>query len=81
MMGNTWELGEQDILDAPIDRLAMAVLREWVDTNQWNLWNFLNSTNQFGSAARNALSEAQTWLLNHGCPHDRPRNTALTLPS
>lgn len=76
MMGSSWELSEQDIIDAPIDRLAMTVLREWVNTDQWNLWNFLNSTNEFASAARNALSEAQAWLLNHGCLARSPTQTS-----
>lgn len=72
----TWrELTAQQIMDMPLDDLAILVLEDWVVSNQWNLWNFLCSTRELPRSARNALSEAQTWLLNHGCLARDPDQT------
>jgi uncharacterized protein (TIGR02391 family) len=68
-MGPNWKLTEEDVLAFPLDRLAVEVLRDWVETEQWNLYNWLNSVGQSFSKrpdVQRALSEALNWLVSHG---------------
>ncbi len=68
-MGPSWKLAEDDVLSLPIDRLALAVLRDWSETNEWNLYNWLNAAKQSFSSRTDVLltlSEAENWLVAKG---------------
>jgi uncharacterized protein (TIGR02391 family) len=65
-----------EIVEMPTNELAVLVLEDWVQSRQWNLWNFVNSTHDLPRGAQEALSEAQTWLLNHGCLARDPQQTS-----
>ena len=84
-VGPSWRLSEDDVLRLPLDRLALAVLRDWSETNEWNLYNWLNGTKQLFSSRTDvllALSEAQNWLiakglLARGDPHQSSSEAAF----
>jgi len=63
-----WDLSEQDVLDLPVDELAFRALHYIKATNEWNLYNWLNSFRNRGvrGPALRALSEAGEWLRTHG---------------
>jgi hypothetical protein len=70
------DFSAQEIIDMPVNELAVLVLEDWVHSGQWNLWNFVNSSQGLPRPAREALSEAQAWLLNHGCLVRDPQQTS-----
>jgi hypothetical protein len=70
------DFSAQEIVDMPVNELAVLVLEDWVQSGQWNLWNFVNSTQGLPRPAREALSEAQAWLLNNGCLARDPQKSS-----
>jgi hypothetical protein len=70
------DFSAQEIIDMPVNELAVLVLEDWVHSEQWNLWNLVNSSQGLPRPAREALSEAQAWLLNHGCLVRDPQQTS-----
>lgn len=67
-MGPSWTLSESDVVDLPLKELALEVLRDWDETDQWNFHNWLLSTNDVSRNVEvsRALSEAQNWLVSNG---------------
>lgn len=64
-----WTLEADDIVALPIDDLALRVLRDARDTNEWNWRNWVllaQDSYGRGSAAIAAMMEAWAWLLNRG---------------
>jgi uncharacterized protein (TIGR02391 family) len=76
-----FRLTEQDILDLPIDELALEVLRDAIANQQRNSANWILLAANEGSysiAARNILSEAWEWLHAEGLvAHDLQAQNAL----
>jgi uncharacterized protein (TIGR02391 family) len=53
-----------DVIEAlPVDERSLAVLRDLVDTNEWNEHNYLLAYR--GSPASSAIAEATAWLRGH----------------
>lgn len=67
-MGPSWDLTEDDVLRLPLDYLALRVLQDWSETNQWNTYNWLNSLKQYSGRPEVAfaLAEAQHWAIARG---------------
>ncbi|MFG2954326.1 TIGR02391 family protein [Streptomyces sp. NPDC048291] len=65
-----WTLTADDVVALPIDDLALRVLRDARQNNEWNYRNWLLSAKQHGYRGRQdavqALSEAWGWLINRG---------------
>lgn len=64
-----WTLDASDVTALPVDDLALRVLRDARDNNEWNWRNWVLLAEQsYGrnSPASLALVEAWTWLLNRG---------------
>lgn len=65
-----WTLEAQEVTDLPLDDLALRVLKDARDNDEWNWRNWLISAQQNAYpkdyAALNALSEAWAWLINRG---------------
>jgi hypothetical protein len=61
-------LGEQSIMQLPIDELGLEVLRDFDLTGQWNDYNYVNEARNagHGKLALDALSEAIGWLRARG---------------
>jgi uncharacterized protein (TIGR02391 family) len=57
-------LSAETVTALPIDELALRVLHDMVETNEWNEWNYLNAANQSGYSheAVLAIAEAVAWL-------------------
>lgn len=69
-MNVDWTLEADEVKALPLDDLALRVLKDARDNNEWNWRNWLNSAHQFAypedDEALNALSEAWAWLINRG---------------
>ena len=67
-------LPSTDALALPVDELALVVLKDLAERNEWNEYNYLVSCKndqaglgyQRSRDAREAVSEALTWLRAHG---------------
>ena len=65
------DLSPDDIVDLPLDRLALAVLQDYDTGREWHEWNYINSYlqspkyNQRKDALQ-AVSEALGWLRSTG---------------
>lgn len=61
------ELSEDEVLALPVDRLAAAVLRHLVDTDQWSEHNFTNDGRNQGVQHHvlECWAEALNWLISH----------------
>jgi uncharacterized protein (TIGR02391 family) len=59
---------ERLILELPLDRLGLAVLRDFEETKQWSDYNYVNEARNAGYSedAKLALSEAMSWLRGRG---------------
>lgn len=57
-------LPAETVTALPVDELALRVLHDMVETNEWNEWNYLNAANQSGYSheAVLAIAEAVAWL-------------------
>lgn len=68
-MEEPWTLEADEVIVLPVDDLALRILKDASDTNEWNWRNWVLLAEQsYGknSAASLALVEAWTWLLNRG---------------
>lgn len=68
-MAVNWELNPDDIVALPIDDLALRVLKDARDNNEWNWRNWMLTAK--GAYPRRkdavvALSEAWSWLMSRG---------------
>jgi uncharacterized protein (TIGR02391 family) len=64
-----WTLSDDVVVALPIDDLALRVLRDARDNNEWNWRNWVLGAQEGygrGSPAIGALMEAWTWLINRG---------------
>jgi uncharacterized protein (TIGR02391 family) len=65
-----WVLEADDVIALPIDDLALRVLKDARDTNEWNWRNWMLGARTHAYPSRkdavNALAEAWSWLLNRG---------------
>jgi hypothetical protein len=64
-----WTLESDDVVALPIDDLALRVLLDARNNNEWNWRNWvllLQDSYGRGSPAIGALSEAWAWLINRG---------------
>lgn len=79
-MNVEWTLGAHEVTALPLDDLAIRVLKDARDNNEWNWHNWLNAARQHGyskdDAALNALSEAWAWLINRGLIVWNPRQSS-----
>ncbi len=61
-----WELEADEIVALPLDELALRVLLDARDNNEWNWRNWMLSANAYGYPQRKdalaALMEAWAWL-------------------
>jgi uncharacterized protein (TIGR02391 family) len=75
-----WTLSADDVLALPIDDLAMRVLQDARDSQEWNWHNWLLKVRQHHYPSRpdvlTALSEAWSWLINRGLVVWNPRQSA-----
>lgn len=66
----TWTLEADEVLALPVDDLALRVLLDARQTNEWNWRNWMLLAQQGYGQSRTdvflALTEAWTWLLNRG---------------
>lgn len=69
-MHASWDLTAEEVKTLPLDDLALRVLKDARDTNEWNWQNWLLAARhhhyQSDRQALQALSEAWGWLLNRG---------------
>ncbi|MEV0470932.1 TIGR02391 family protein [Streptomyces prunicolor] len=71
-------LSPQDVLELPVDELALHVLEDMVRTNAWNSYNYCLSytTDEkyraMGTHPARAVAEAMQWLLSHGMLASKP---------
>ncbi|MFI6401478.1 TIGR02391 family protein [Streptomyces sp. NPDC050548] len=71
-------LSPQDVLELPVDELALHVLEDMVRTNTWNSYNYCLSytTDEkyraMGTHPARAVAEAAQWLLSHGMLASKP---------
>lgn len=71
-------LSPQDVLELPVDELALHVLEDMVRTNTWNSYNYCLSytTDEkfraVGTHPARAVAEAVQWLLWHGMLANKP---------
>jgi uncharacterized protein (TIGR02391 family) len=81
------ELSADDIVGLPVDRLALAVLKDYETSGEWHEWNYINgylqsSTFRQRQDALQALSEALGWLRSTGMLTRSPQSSdasALTV--
>lgn len=69
------DLSGSEILELPIDHLALVVLRHFKATNEWNTLNFRNTQkqNRQNFLVESALTEAVGWLhANNLLAHGKP---------
>lgn len=71
----------EQVVEMPIDELALAIVADLVKTNEWNEYNYLNSASQHAAFARHAyatsaIAEALTWARAHGLIARKPGQTA-----
>jgi uncharacterized protein (TIGR02391 family) len=69
------QLGELEVQELPIDRLALLVLKHCEEGNEWNSHNLLNNLHHagVGQTALSCVSEALNWLITHGLvARDKP---------
>lgn len=68
------------MLGLPIDRLALHVLADLIDTAQWHEGNYLLGVEQeLGPQAARAVAEATNWLRNRGLIALDPRQVTAPL--
>ncbi|MEV5532618.1 TIGR02391 family protein [Streptomyces prunicolor] len=71
-------LSPQDVLELPVDELALHVLEDMVRTNAWNSYNYclIYTTDEkyraMGTHPARAVAEAVQWLLSHGMLASKP---------
>ncbi|MGR3875614.1 TIGR02391 family protein [Streptomyces graminifolii] len=65
-----WTLEADDVVALPLDDLALRVLRDALQSNEWNYRNWLLAASHHGYVTRKdavaALGEAWAWLVNRG---------------
>ena len=64
-------LTAEQVIEMPVDELALAVVADLIATREWNEYNHLNSASQHPPFARNgyatrAVAEALGWARAHG---------------
>lgn len=72
------DLSDRDVVDLPLDQLALVVLHNLRESNEWNSQNFLGreSNQARNHLAQRALSEAINWLIARGLvARDTPGQT------
>ena len=72
------DLSTDQIMDLPVDQLGLVILRDLLQTNEWNEYNYLlNAQRSFprGDAAL-AISEAMAWLRGRGLIARTPGQTS-----
>ncbi|MEU8944224.1 TIGR02391 family protein [Streptomyces sp. NPDC048489] len=70
-------LSAQDALELPVDELALHVLQDFVESNEWNSYNYSlrysrDEAYRNNGAAVQAMAEAVQWLLSHGMLATKP---------
>lgn len=71
-------LSVQEVLELPVDELALHVLEDVMQTNAWNSYNYcLSYTTEekyrvLGTHPARAVAEAMQWLLSHGMLATKP---------
>lgn len=73
-------LAPKDALQLPVDELALHVLRDIVDSSEWNSYNYSlqykrDETYRANGTAVNAVAEAIEWLRSHGMIAGKPGET------
>jgi uncharacterized protein (TIGR02391 family) len=75
-----WELEAEDVLSLPVDELALAILRDVAENQEWNVQNWLQLARQLAYPNRpdvlRALAEAWDWLRMHGLIARDPSQSA-----
>lgn len=69
MPSASWDLDADVVVNLPLDDLALRLLRDAQETQEWNWKNWMNSARrryQDREDALHALAEAWTWLINRG---------------
>jgi len=69
MTNSAWTLTADDVVALPIDDLALRVLQDARDSNEWNWHNWMLTAVQNYPRGRDAvlaLSEAWSWLIGRG---------------
>ncbi|WP_426593828.1 TIGR02391 family protein [Cellulomonas sp. McL0617] len=65
-----WTLEADEVVSLPLDELALRVLTDYRDNNEWNWRNWMLLAMQEAYPRRpdavRALAEAWSWILNHG---------------
>jgi uncharacterized protein (TIGR02391 family) len=74
------DLSPDDIVELPLDRLALAVLRDFDTSGEWHGWNYINNFLQSPKYrqrkdALQALSEALGWLRSTGMLTQNPQQS------
>lgn len=68
-MPQAWEVDPDDVVDLPIDALALMILRDAESNREWSSYNWMNAATQgYGgrTPATRALAEAWGWLYSRG---------------
>jgi len=69
MPSASWDLDADVVVNLPLDDLALRVLRDAQETQEWNWKNWMISARRSyhdREDALHALTEAWTWLINRG---------------
>jgi len=71
----------EQVVEMPVDELALAVVADLIAKNEWNEYNYLNEASQHAQFVRNdyatrAIAEALTWARAHGLIARTPGQTA-----
>jgi hypothetical protein len=67
-MTQPWQLTADEVLALPLDELALRVLKDAHDKDEWNWRNWLLGAKRYMAGhkdALRALSEAWGWLISH----------------
>ena len=78
-MPHAWEVDPADVVDLPIDALALMILRDAEANREWNSYNWVNAANRgYGSTtpAARAVAEAWGWLYSRGLVSPDPSQSA-----
>lgn len=73
-------LGTDEVADLPVDELALAILRDVEENNEWNSYNWMNKARQAGFRGRalRAVAEAWQWLYTHNLVARDPEQSSST---
>lgn len=71
-------LSAEIVADLPVDQLGLGVLRDLLESNEWNKYNYLKSAErEYGrGVALEAIAEALGWLRARALIARKPGQTA-----